>query len=637
MSGICGFLRLDGRPVQRHELDAMLVPMQRRGPDGRHTLLDGPLGAGHALFATTPEARAIQQPWTDPVTGCVVVADSRLDDRAPLARTLGIEGRHPDLIGDAELILAAWQRWGEQCAERLTGDFAFALWDPRTCTLHCARDIMGVRPLYVHFAPGRLFAFASDTYSLLALPDVPHELNEARVADALVDIYEGIDRRITFHVGIERLPPATSLTLRNGRLEEREYWNPLQHQPTLPNSEAEWIEATRHVLDVAVRRRLRGGPSAAMVSGGLDSSSVAALAHRQRQQAGLAPLATYSAIDSRTHNRETTAIEAMLAAFDFDATQVDLAHPERFMAEVREQHEAVREPFDAGMTLLSAIYATAHANGVRVMLDGMPGDALYSASGYLGRLIRQGHWSIAWREAVALHRAEARSHQRARAILSLTGALLPASGRPLLDSWRRHRFYHATALRYAPVTARFASDVDLRSRNRAFFANLDNTRLTDPARGGESILTAAHIAAATERYGRIAAHHGIEPRHPFLDRDVIELHAWMPQRLRMRDGRHKWALRMAVDSLLPPSVAWREDKDHLGSRFNSVAYSDWRLAAGGCATPTILLQRAVPAPELGWLWNATRPPTEHIPPRLGSALRVAQWLAQLPNGAMNSP
>ena len=230
MSGIAGIIRLDGAPVAPGDIEAMLATMARRGPDRRRGWCEGNAAFGQALLATTPEAVAEIQPWVHPDSGCVVVSDSRLDNRPELLHALEIRHATPDEIGDGELLHAAWQRWGERCAEQLLGDFAFAIWDPRNQKLFCARDVMGVRPFYYHYAPGRLFAFASETDALLTLRDVPTAIDEGRIADALVSELEGIDKTSTFYQAIVRLPPAQTLRLENGRLRLREYWHPLMHR-----------------------------------------------------------------------------------------------------------------------------------------------------------------------------------------------------------------------------------------------------------------------------------------------------------------------------------------------------------------------------------------------------------------------
>ena len=94
------------------------------------------------------------------------------------------------------------------------------------------------------------------------------------------------------------------------------------------------------------------------------------------------------------------------------------------------------------------------------------------------------------------------------------------------------------------------------------------TRLGNPVGTPHSIMTAAYITAGVERYNRVASFHGIEPRHPFLDRRMIELHAWLPLGLRLREGSYKWILRKAVEGLLPHDVTWRRGKEHIGYLFN---------------------------------------------------------------------
>ena len=176
MSGIAGVVRLDGGAVTAEQLQAMLVPMRLRGPDRRELACFGEAGFAQALLATTPEALAEVQPWRHPHSGCVVVSDSRLDNRPQLLRELGID-RPADEVGDGELLHAAWQRWREGCADRLRGDFAFAIWHPGARELFLARDPMGVRPLLLHFDPGRLFVFGSCTEAVLAQGEVPADID----------------------------------------------------------------------------------------------------------------------------------------------------------------------------------------------------------------------------------------------------------------------------------------------------------------------------------------------------------------------------------------------------------------------------------------------------------------------------
>ena len=141
---------------------------------------------------------------------------TRLSTLIRAVQAAGYDGV-PDLaapahdIGDGELLHAAWQRWGTQCADRLRGDFAFVIWNPRHQTLYAARDPMGVRPFVFHFVAGKLFVFGSTVEAVLAQGDVPAQMDEGRIADALFAETEGIDLSTTFYraVTFSHAHPAT--------------------------------------------------------------------------------------------------------------------------------------------------------------------------------------------------------------------------------------------------------------------------------------------------------------------------------------------------------------------------------------------------------------------------------------------
>lgn len=567
MSGIAGILRFGGKVLET-ELQAMLHVMARRGPDRQSNWCEGNAGFGQALLATTPEANAERQPWVHPQSGCVVVSDSRLDNRPELLRELDI-ARPVDEVGDGELLHAAWQRWGNDCANRLLGDFTLAIWNPQQQSLFCARDIMGVRPFYFHHVPGRLFAFASDAEALLTLAEVPRRINEGRIADALLQEPEGIDRTSTFYLDIARLPPARTLQVDARGASQHEYWQPLQARPSdLPDSAEAWADALRTSLEQAVRSRLRGqGAVGCMISGGLDSSSAAALGQQllEREHGGRLP--TFSAINSQGPCAETDAVRAMLAAFDFDATCVDLHALQAVTPAVQAQQDELREPFDANMTLVSTVYAAAAQAGVRSVMDGVPADNLYTAGDHFRSLAQAGQWRELWREALALHRNDQYPHPRLRALQTLLGAVLPTALRRQREA-RQDDAQFRQLCRDARIAPEFTQRVGLRQRFNTYRQDMADTRLGNPVGTPHSIMTVAYITAGVERYNRVASFHGIEPRHPFLDRRMIELHAWLPLGLRLHEGRYKWILRKAMEGILPHDVTWRRGKEHIGYLFN---------------------------------------------------------------------
>lgn len=630
MSGIAGVVRLDGGQAQDAPLQAMLATLRRAGPDRQASACVGAAGFGQALLATTPECLVELQPWRHPDSGCLLVSDSRLDHRPQLLRTLDID-RPADEIGDCELLHAAWQRWGEGCADHLRGDFAFALWHPGRQELFVARDPMGVRPFAFHHVPGRLFVFGSSAEAVVAQGQVPTDLDESRIADALIGVTEGIDQTSTLYQAVQRLPPAHWLRLREGRLEQGRYWQPVsaERPPGLPTSEADWIEAQRERLDRAVHLRLRGHrPVGSMLSGGLDSSSVVALAAAANAAEGHPPLPVFSAIDSAsTDCAETRFIRLVTGHVRREPHFVDLPRfQEQAPAGPAWRDEGI-EPFDDGMTLLAELYRAAAARGVAAMLDGVPADNLYVIGRQVRQLLHGGQWRLAWQAALDQSRVhmDALRYPRLNALKLMAGAVAPEAIHGLRQ-YGLARDEYRMFLEASPISAELVCKVDLWSRYRRYRRSVAESHQWHPSGAALSSMSAHYITAGIERYRRVASCFGVEPRLPFADRDLIQFQAWMPIALRLREGHLKWVLRQAMAGHLPDPVRWRQDKSHIGYRFSQV---QWRREA---ADPALL----DPLLQAGWIdpaaVAATRAAQEDAAAlaRLAPAHALARWLRRAP-------
>lgn len=601
MSGIAGIIGLDGAPSESSQIEAMLATMVHRGPDRQRSWHSGNSALGQVLLATTPEARAEAQPWVHPDSGCVLVSDSRFDNRPELLASLGLRHARPDDIGDGELLHAAWRRWGEECALHLLGDFAFVVWDPANQSLFCARDVMAVRPFYYHHVPGRLFAFASEARALLSLRQVPRDIDYGRVADALVGELEGIDATSTFYTSLRRLAPAHVMTVTRSKSSLRRYWNVLAKTPSwLPRAEQEWPEAVREQLRMSVARRLRSNVEVgSMLSGGLDSSSVVALACAQRGEAGNT-LPVFSAIDSGRPGAETAAIMTMIERFPVKPFFTDLADLEALLPEMESRRNDLAEPFDGEMPLITCQYLSAAKAGVRCVLDGMPADNLYSVGDSGQRLIRRG----AFRRGFSVLHESAKAAQHPRplyaAARSALSALLPRVLRGVRQSRSMSSGYREL-VEQSLIDPAFANRQGLPARYRAWLDDIRRNDIAQVERGAYSQMGVAYLQAAVERYGRVAAREGVEPRHPFLDRELIELHAWLPMELRARGGWDKWVLRHGMASVLPPSIAWRSEHEHLGLRFNiALQKYEQNLNAMALEIPEILCPGKVSAAIHAW-------------------------------------
>lgn len=599
----------------------MLRAMARRGPDRQTFLCAGEAGFGQALLATTREATAERQPWVHPVSGCVVVSDSRLDHRPQLLRELGIT-RPADEVGDGELLHAAWQRWAEGCADRLRGDFAFAIWNPAARELFIARDPMGVRPFLFHFSPARLFVFGSSAEAVLAQGEVPREIDEGRIADALIGETEGIDQTCTFFTAMQRLPPAHWMRLRDGVVSQQRYWRPVGERPAgLPHSEGEWIEAQREQLDRAVRLRLRSSrPVGSMLSGGLDSSSVVTLASAACTVDGRPPFPVFSATNSGDPECfETRHIRAVIAHVRCAPTLVDLPEFEGSSDPGQVWYDAVGEPFDQGMTLVASLYAAAAKQGVASLMDGVPADNLFVTGRYPKHLFDQGLWGDAWNAAVVQWALSGVRHPRLNAMRVMAGCLLPASVHALRARRDDDREYQGL-LKSSLISNEFARRVKLRERFNRYRQTIGGSHQWHDSEEVLSSMAAPYITAGLERYNRVASLFGVEPRAPFADRDLIEFQAWVPLTLRTRDGHPKWILRQAMAGGLPDGVRWRLDKSHMGFRFNRAVLSSAQ------SLPSRLSRFCTPWLDPGRVSTALEGPASDASDGLLAAFHVATWM-----------
>lgn len=565
MRGICGFIHIDGQVVAPDELAAMQgalaltpwsVATQEVSPHAALAEVRWAMQPRHA------EQRGIAR---DPTSGCVVVADAHLRDKTALAKRLGVPAHHPDTNNDAALILRAWQHWREHALQHLDGEFAFAVHDPRRQVIFLARDRMGIRPLYLHLTQGRLLAFASSARAVLAHPRVPRDLNEARIADFLVTQLEGIDKTSTFHAHVQRLPPAHWVLVDRDGARRQRYWS-LADEPasSVARSDDEWAEALRDALQAAVRHHLAGHRAGAMVSGGMDSSTLAALAAAELRSTGMGPLRTYSLVDSRSPNSETRAVHAMLRLNGFAPRLLDHASVGA-IADATWQHAwQCEEPFDAMMLPLHAPYFAAAADGEEGVLDGVDGDMPFLVGNGLARRLRRGHVLETWRNVQGLARTYPMGPTASQQFLQVVRrAVVPDWARTLRQGWRPSAS-HSTDETDGIIHPDFAHHVDLPAR----LDGLDHWTARMPhwsARAeAEEALDHPFLTVGVERYHRVAASHGIQPLHPFLDQHCLGFYLNLPDRQRLQGGWTKAVLRRAMVGRLPELVLRRQDKQHLG-------------------------------------------------------------------------
>lgn len=580
MSGICGLFNFDQAPVAETELRAMTTMLERRGPEGTGAWRDGSLGLGHTLLATTPELVFERQPFKHEETGCVITADVRLDNREELLAAMGLSDQR-ESIGDAELILMAYLTWGENCLDRLLGDFAFAISDPRHQALFCARDHFGLRPFYYHHNPGQRFLFASDARAILVLPQVPYRINEGRIADFLVRELEWIDYTSTFFDDIYRLPPGHKAIVTAAGLNVTEYWKPAPGPNLGFTSDKDYEQGFLEVFTRAIEARLRvpSNRIGSMLSGGMDSGSVVTVAKDILKANGGEPLRTFSAV--RRQNAESTGCaesKAIYAAVSMPSIRPTLIHPDSLEAVFDTLTSGNEEPYDGEFMFMKAIFLAAQEQGVRVVLDGGGGDMVLNQGSYIVRLIRQGNLKLAMAEIIGESRFLDGSPIFSGLIRYTGAAIVPEVFKKPL---RALKYSHEVKeyVKASLISRDFASRIDIEERFIRMRNIFRSSRTTDYAVEYCNAIR-PNMTAGRERYARIAAATGTEGCDPFMDKRVIEYCSGLPGRFRVKEGWPKMILRQTMAGRMPDEVLWCRRKPHLGGLFNA-AVSKQAIGSAG--------------------------------------------------------
>lgn len=571
MSGIFGIIRAPGVIVTDADLAPMAETLKHRGPDGIRYFARHNAGIGQCMLHSTPEAMHEVLPFRDEASGLTLTADARIDNREELLTKLGLRPAPAEVITDSQLILHAYHKWGERCVEHLLGDFVFALWDERAQALFVARDHMGCKPFYYHYGAG-LFVFASSALAVARVPAVKATLNEGRVADFLVQELEGIDKTCSWFNEISRMPPAQCGWFRDNTFRYRQYWELQPADLSHLKTDDDYLDAFTEIYTEAVRCRLRCNTEpASMLSGGLDSSTITAIARDQLVAEGRAPLRTYSAISGEARScPETRSIEAVIAQGALRPQCITPMDTDNCKNELERGLGYLEDPFDGPWTLLSHMFLVASSDGMNVLLTGLDGEhAVGAPNNYLFYFLEDGLWQPAWTEAASFS-AHFYRHSRSPGSIyfsALRARLVPEWLRQL-KRWLYRPYRYRKLVGMNILRADFACGVDLRDRVRIYDLSREFPVNSSLPFWHMNIMQLPYLTCAVERYERIASYFRMECRHPLFDTRLLKFSAGLPLNYKVRGGWSKFILRLLADKWLPAEVAWREGHDQLGWLFN---------------------------------------------------------------------
>ncbi|MCM2253923.1 MAG: asparagine synthase-related protein, partial [Ramlibacter sp.] len=548
MSGIAAIIHFDGRPVAPGDVDRMTASMAYRGPDGIRHLQGGPVALGHCRLCTTTESLEEVQPAASASGKVWLVLDGWLDNWVELRAELLRRGATLRNRSDAELVLAAYELWGEDCVLHIEGDFALVVWDEQRQAVFCARDRMGNKPLNF-FWTGKSLVIASEVRAILALPWVPHELNEGLLAERLAG--EWWSRSETLWKGLTRLVAAHRMTVTSAGIRMDRYWTPDLETVIRYKSDEEYFQHYRELFLDRVRRSARSHrPVAYDVSGGLDSSAIfCAARHLQDRRQLPAPEIRGYTMDFSGDPRadEIDYVRAVARFLKTDIAEIaptDMPLP-WYVANSRESGE--QAPYPNSVMMYGVRQAAVQA-GSRVVIVGNGGDE--------------------WQDGSRAYYAEELAAGRLRNLFACLGFDLRSIGpAATLHAFLRHGIFpllptaaresmrgivRQVARRYVPDADWLAAGTASLARSRRSLRPSVPAARTVPQRQMLELLYQEVVRDwFREVDERQNARLGLEGRRPMDTPALLQFALSTPERLRMRGDRSKFMHVSALRRLVP--------------------------------------------------------------------------------------
>jgi asparagine synthase (glutamine-hydrolysing) len=543
MCGIAGICSANPQRLQPAALETVIGCLAHRGPE-RHAHWSDSNGClmGHArLSIIDPDPRS-DQPFHYG-NRYTLVYNGEIYNYVELREELRALGHAFSTTSDTEVLAAAWAAWGPECLERFDGAFAFAIWDAAARTLHAARDRFGEKPFFFHF-DGDTLLFGSELKALWKL-GAPRQPNDALAYNFITLGYtvNPFDSKETFFRDIYKLPAGSRLEYVAGAPELAiETYSSIDINEQVQMDDAEALLRFRTLFATSVRRRLRSDvPIGTSLSGGLDSSAVAAFC--RQEASGSYTHKAFTAVFPGFEKDERALSEKVAKRLGLEQhfVGIDPAEVPGLMERVMRQQE---EPFTSGSSLAQyKVFEAARKGGVTVLLDGQGADEVLA--GY------DKYFRWYWQELYAARGLAASGEPGAARALGLkipfglsakAGALLPHFSAALLEG-RKARL----ASRHPDLNPEWAR------RQRPYFYYMIPQPFTL-----NGVLHYNTFTNGLEELLRLADRnsmaHSLEVRLPFLSSDLVRFLFTLPARFKIRGGRSKWLLRACVKDLLPAEV-----------------------------------------------------------------------------------
>ena len=565
MCGIFGVVSR-GAPLPVDFLEKAARSLAHRGPDDSGTILlhvgDEEIGFAHTRLSIIDLSPLGHQPMHDPSTGNWIVFNGEIYNFQELRGELEASGIQFKSHSDTEVILAAYRVWGEACLTRLGGMFAFALWDASRKRLLLARDPMGIKPLYF-YQSDQMFLFASEVRTLLKTGQVPRKPDPIGVLSYLT--FGSVCEPWTMVEGVKSIAPGHVLSLENGSVSSREYWNALpasagakpaqeMSQRRSGNGSGDQLSHLPAILRDAVLSHLVSDvPVGVFLSGGIDSSAlVAILSHNGVRAKTFSLVFEEEEFDEAKYSREV--------ARRFGADHHEIAvSPTDTLASLPEALSAMDQPTIDGINTY-LVSARTRAAGIKVALTGLGADEMFAGysnfrrvpkmeafSKRFGRLPRLAQGPLS--ASVALFAGkDDRSRKLAELAAGNDSIIHPYFlVRTLFGAAEREQLFSATN-----------DQVSQPSLDQVMQASLTESRMLDPVNRVSYLESHWYMRNTLLRDADfMSMAHGLELRVPFLDRALVEACFRIPGEKKIQGKAPKSLLLASLGVELPPGIVNR--------------------------------------------------------------------------------
>ena len=556
MCGIVGLFDIRGRrDVSGELLSHMNESQHHRGPDEVGMHIEPGLGLGHRRLSIIDLSTG-QQPLFNEDRSVVIVYNGEIYNYQSLIPELTALGHVFRTRSDTEVIVHAWEAWGEACVQRLRGMFAFALWDRNRSTLFLARDRLGVKPLHYALLADGTFLFGSELKSILAHGGLPTTIDPHAVEEYFALGYVPEPR--TIFAAARKLPPAHTLTVRRGSPlpEPACYWDPsFTLDARIEPQEAMAELATR--LDESVRLRLISEvPLGAFLSGGVDSSAVVA----SMAKASIEPVNTCSIAFSDPAFDESRFAQIVAERYrtrhfvdrvesdDFDLIDVlaraydepfadSSAIPTYRVCQLARRHVTVALSGDGGDENFGGYRRYRHHMAEERLRGALPLSVRAPLFGVLGRAYPKADWAPRIFRAKSTFEALGRDSVAAY----FQGVSI------LRDDMRSRLYSESFKAQLGGYNA-----IEVFRRHAAMAGTVDPLALVQYLD-----LKTYLVGDINTKVDRASMAHSLEVREPLMDHPLVEWLASLPSSYKVRDGEGKWLLKKAMEPRLPQEVLYR--------------------------------------------------------------------------------